>query len=87
MTKEDKTSKKIIRRQFEGEVVSVVGHKTIKVLVKTAVMHPKYRKQYTKVKKYTVHDEKGQAKVGDKVVFKEGRPISKTKRWYLTKVL
>lgn len=77
----------VIYRQFSGEVVSVKGNKTIHVLVKTKVTHPKYHKQYAVSRKYPVHDEKGAAKAGDLVIFRECRPLSKTKRWRLVKML
>jgi len=80
-----KQERKAIRRQFEGEVVSVGEDKTIHVLVKSIKMHPKYKKQYTTSKKYAVHDEKNEAKLGDKIVFEECRPLSKIKRWRLIK--
>ncbi len=83
--KEEK--KKKIHRQFGGEVVSVAENKTIHVLVKSIKMHPKYKKQYTTSKKYAVHDENNEAQIGNKVVFEECRPLSKTKRWHLIKVV
>ena len=89
MNKEKNTQsekKNAIKRQFEGEVVSVKANKTIQVLVKTTKVHPKYQKQYVTSRKYPVHDEKGSAKLGDKVTFVECRPISKTKRWRLSEV-
>lgn len=76
----------VLKRIFEGEVVSVDSNKTIRVLVSTGKLHPKYRKKYTTSKKYPVHDEKNEAKVGDKVVFEECRPMSKTKRWRLKQI-
>ncbi|MBU2542683.1 30S ribosomal protein S17 [Patescibacteria group bacterium] len=79
--------KKALKRSFEGEVVSVKEDKTIHVLVAKRKMHPKYRKQYTRTKKYPVHDENGVAKLGDKVAFGECRPLSKTKRWRLMRVI
>ena len=75
------------KRQFIGEVMSVAEKKTVHVLVSSLKMHSKYRKQYTERKKYAVHDEKGEAKVGDEVLFIECRPLSKTKRWRLFRVL
>lgn len=75
------------RRQFEGEVVGAATPKTIRVLVRTILTHPKYRKQYGRAKTYAVHDENGVAKVGDRVRFVECRPISKTKRWRLIEVI
>ncbi|HRH23559.1 MAG TPA: 30S ribosomal protein S17 [Candidatus Magasanikbacteria bacterium] len=75
------------RRRFEGVVVSTKENKTIHVKVKSIKTHPKYDKQYSRDKKYAVHDENAQAHVGDTVLFEECRPLSKTKRWTLVKVL
>lgn len=74
------------KRRFEGDVVSVKENKTIHVVVKIRKMHEKYRKQYTITNKYAVHDEKNQAQVGDKVLFEECRPMSKTKKWTLVSI-
>ena len=82
----EKITKKIIYRQFLGEVVSAKGNKTITVVVKNMVTHPKYHKKYAVNRKYAVHDEKGQANLGDLVSFQECRPLSKTKRWRLIKI-
>lgn len=81
------TKAKITRRSFEGKVLVARGDKTINVLVESKIMHPKYRKQYLQSQKYLVHDAANAAKVGDKVSFEECRPLSKTKRWRLVKVL
>ncbi|MBP6859663.1 MAG: 30S ribosomal protein S17 [Candidatus Magasanikbacteria bacterium] len=75
------------KRNFEGQVVSTAMNKTIVVRVDTMAMHSKYNKSYKVTNKYPVHDEKGSAKVGDKVAFEECRPISKTKKWRLTEIL
>ncbi len=84
-TTQDNTTepKKVVRRQFTGEVVTAPGQKTISVLVRTQKMHQKYRKQYWTSRKYAVHDETNSAAVGDTVTFEECRPFSKTKRWRL----
>ncbi len=74
------------KRKFEGQVVSVAMAKTIVVRVDTMKLHPKYNKSYKVSNKYAVHDEKGEAKLGDKVIFVESRPISKTKKWRLIEV-
>ncbi len=74
-------------RRFEGVVVSTKEHKTIHVSVDSIKTHPKYQKQYTRSKKYAVHDETGKAHVGDVVLFEECRPLSKTKRWTLVSVV
>jgi len=75
------------QREFKGEVVGEAAQKTIRVLVLTKKMHPKYRKQYVRHKTFAVHDEKETAHFGDRVRFVECRPISKTKRWRLIEVL
>ncbi len=69
------------KRIFSGEVVSTAMNKTIVVRVDSVKTHPKYGKQYTRSKKYHVHDEKGSSVVGTTVNFIECRPLSKTKRW------
>lgn len=79
--------KSTLKRQFSGEVVSTKEQKTIHVNVKSIKMNMKYKKQYSTSKKYAVHDENGTAKVGDTVLFEECRPLSKTKRWRVVKVL
>ena len=89
MTKQEKQleARKAIHRQFEGVVVSVKENKTIHVKVDAIKIHPKYRKQYKESKKYAVHDEKNEAVEGNIVVFQECRPMSKTKRWFLVKIV
>jgi small subunit ribosomal protein S17 len=72
---------KIIKRKFEGKVISNRGDKTIVVEVKRSKLHPKYLKQYFITKKYQVHDPKNQFKIGDRVSFVGCRPISKNKKW------
>ncbi|PIT86172.1 MAG: 30S ribosomal protein S17 [Candidatus Magasanikbacteria bacterium CG10_big_fil_rev_8_21_14_0_10_43_6] len=74
-------------RQFSGVVVSVAENKTIHVLVRVRRMHKKYKKQHWVNTKYAVHDEKNDAKNGDTVIFKECRPMSKTKRWRLISIV
>lgn len=74
-------------RNFEGTVVSAAMTKTVVVRVDSMAMHAKYNKSYKVSNKYHVHDEKGEAKVGDKVKFVECRPMSKTKKWRLVEVL
>jgi len=83
----DKQTLTVQKRQFEGTVVSNSTDKTISVLVKVIKKDKKYNKQYTSSKKYSVHDGKNTAKVGDTVRFEECRPMSKTKRWRLIEVV
>ncbi|MGB9598442.1 MAG: 30S ribosomal protein S17 [Minisyncoccales bacterium] len=75
------------RQTLKGIVVSDKRQKTITVLVKRLLYHPLYKRNYRLSKKYHVHDEKGEAKVGDLVEFELTRPLSKTKRWRLTKII
>lgn len=70
-----------------GKVVAKSGHKTITVLNVVYKNHPLYRKRYVQSKKYLVHDEKDQAKIDDRVVIKQSRPMSRRKRWTLLKVV
>lgn len=76
-----------IKRKFQGIVVSDKMDKTIVVKVERIKKHPKYKKRYKVYKKFKVHDEKNEAKVGDKVIFEEYRPISREKRWRLVKII
>ena len=69
------------RRTLEGTIVSDKMQKTLVVRVDSIKTHSKYKKQYTTSKKYKVHNESDDYKVGDKVKFEETRPISKEKRW------
>ncbi|HBK34851.1 MAG: 30S ribosomal protein S17 [Candidatus Uhrbacteria bacterium GW2011_GWE2_40_58] len=77
----NKTQKTKIQRKFTGVVVSDKMQKTVVVRVSRTVVHPKYGKRYIQSRKYKVHDEKGQYKIGDHVIFVECRPLSKEKRW------
>ena len=83
MTKE--IIKKIIR-SFTGTVVSAKMAKTIVVKVDRVKIHPTYHKRYVVSKKFKVHDAKGLAKVGDNVVIRECRPLSKDKHFLLVKI-
>ncbi len=70
---------------FKGVVVGTKMNKTITVVVERRKAHPFYGKVMRLERKYHVHDELG-AKVGDRVVFVETRPISKTKKWRLLEI-
>jgi len=74
------------RRTLKGTVVSTKMDKTIIVLVENYVKFPKYGKRVLKSKKYKVHDEKGIAKLNDKVVIKETRSLSKDKYFRLKEI-
>lgn len=70
-----------------GTVTSDSRDKTITVSIVSRETHPIYRKQYSKTRKYTAHDEKNEAHVGDRVEIVECRPISKTKSYKLSQIL
>jgi len=70
-----------------GIVTSDKRDKTITVSIMNRETHPLYRKQFTKTRKYTAHDENNIAKTGDKVEIAACRPLSKTKAYTLVKVL
>lgn len=74
-------------KELIGRVVSDKENKTIKVLVETYKVDPLYKKRVKYSKKYTAHDEKNEAKVGDKVRIAETRPISKLKKYRLVEVV
>ena len=75
------------KRELTGKVVSAKGDKTITVLVETYVMDKKYGKRAMYSKKYAAHDERNEAKVGDKVRIVETRPLSKTKHYRLVEIV
>ena len=69
------------RRVLQGVVVSDKNEKTVVVRVDRRVRHPIYKKTIRRSKKYAVHDENNQFKIGDSVQIIESRPHSKSKRW------
>lgn len=74
-------------RLREGVVLSDKMQKTIVVQVTRLMQHPQFKKVVRRKMKYAVHDEKNEAKIGNKVQIQETRPLSKTKRWRLVKVI
>lgn len=79
--------KQALKRTLIGKVVSDKMDKTVTVLVESRVKHPLYGKIVMRSNKYHAHDENNQAKEGDTVEIQEGRPISKTKAWSVTRVV
>ena len=75
------------RKERIGEVISNKMAKTIIVRVERRFPHPRFKKVVTGYKKFYAHDEKSEAKVGDRVRIQETRPLSKTKRWRLMQVV
>ena len=81
------TTDRNTRKERQGVVVSDVQDKTIIVRVDRTTKHPLYHKTLRVSKKYHVHDETNDAKLGDTVRIAETRPISKLKRWRLAGVV
>lgn len=75
------------KNEVMGEVVSDKMSKTISVLIFRKVRHAKYGKFLKKTSVFKAHDEKNEAKMGDKVMIRMSRPLSKTKRWVLVSVV
>jgi small subunit ribosomal protein S17 len=75
------------KKEFVGIVKSDKMNKTIVVAVETMALHPLYKKYVTRTKKVKAHDEKNEAKAGDRVRVIECRPISKEKCWRLAAIL
>ena len=76
-----------IRKTVVGEVVSDKMDKTVVVRTVSRVPHPRFGKIVKQTAKFHAHDEKNEAKVGDKVRIMETRPLSRLKRWRLIEVL
>ncbi len=75
------------RKTKVGKVVSDKMDKTIVVAVETRVRHPLYGKTINRTTKFKSHDESNEAKVNDKVLIMETRPLSKDKRWRLVEIV
>lgn len=74
-------------KTIQGTVSSDKSDKTIVITVTSRKTHPIYKKQYSINTKYMAHDEGNEAKVGDIVIIRETRPISRRKRFILDKVV
>lgn len=83
----DTENKRGLRKERTGVVVSAAMQKTIVVRVELKKRHPLYGKEMRQYNKFHAHDEKNEAKVGDRVMITETRPLSKLKRWRLVKIL
>ena len=75
------------RKERVGMVVSDRPDKTVTVSVETMVRHPLYKKRIRRSKRFMVHDERNEARVGDTVRIIETRPISARKRWRLANIV
>ena len=87
MSDSSPTSAAHVRKTRVGMVISDKMAKTIVVEHIARVPHPRFNKIVKRSKKYYVHDETSQAKIGDRVRIVESRPLSKLKRWTLAEIV
>jgi len=76
-----------VQRTRTGRVVSDKMNKTVTVLTVRRVKHPIYGKYIRRSTKLHVHDESNQCRVGDRVMIKECRPLSRHKSWTLVQIV
>jgi small subunit ribosomal protein S17 len=76
-----------VKSQVTGKVVSDKMEKTVVVAVERQVRHGLYGKSQRKTSKFVAHNEGNEAKVGDTVAIAESRPLSRRKRWVMTRVV
>jgi small subunit ribosomal protein S17 len=76
-----------LRKERNGVVISDQMQKTVVVSLERTVIHPKYKKFLRRRTKVKAHDERNQCHVGDRVLIVECRPLSRDKRWRVSKVL
>jgi small subunit ribosomal protein S17 len=76
-----------LRKTQTGIVISDKMDKTVVVQVDRLVKHPVYRKYVRRRAKFKAHDENNTCQMGDRVVIRETRPLSKTKRWQVSQIV
>src|SRR4029078_11305268 len=76
-----------LRKERSGVVLSNRMEKTVVVSVERTGMHPRYKKILRRRRRVKAHDEQNQCHVGDRVVIVECRPLSRDKRWRVSKIL
>jgi len=75
------------RKVLQGTVHSDRMQKTVTVNVERRYKHPKYGKYVVQTRRFAVHDENNEARAGDRVEIVETRPLSKSKRWRLLRIV
>jgi small subunit ribosomal protein S17 len=75
------------KRQMTGTVVSNKADKTVTVLVERLVKHKMYHKFMRRRTKFAAHDDRNDCRIGDRVMITESRPLSKSKRWRVIKIV
>jgi small subunit ribosomal protein S17 len=76
-----------MKRQLVGTIVSNKMDKTVIVQVERLVKHPLYKKYVRRQNKFAAHDEQNACREGDKVLITESRPLSRMKRWRVSKIV
>jgi small subunit ribosomal protein S17 len=76
-----------MKRQVTGTIISNKMDKTVVVLIERLVKHPLYEKYIRRRNKFVAHDNDNACMIGDKVLITESRPLSKTKRWRVSKIV
>jgi small subunit ribosomal protein S17 len=76
-----------LRKERSGVVVGDRMQKTVVVSVERTMMHPKYKKYLRRRTRVKAHDESNQCHIGDRVIIVESRPLSRDKRWRVSRVL
>lgn len=76
-----------IRRQVVGTIVSNKMDRSVVVQVERLVKHPLYKKYIRRRNKYMAHDNENTCQIGDRVLITETRPLSKVKRWRVSRII
>jgi small subunit ribosomal protein S17 len=79
--------KRGMKRQVIGTVVSDKMDKTVIIQTERLVKHRQYHKYVRRRAKFAAHDAENSCRIGDKVLITESRPLSKTKRWLVSRIL
>ncbi len=74
-------------KALTGVVVSDKMDKTVVVLVERLVKHPVYQKYVRRRKRFAAHDESNECRLGDTVLIRQSRPLSRSKRWRVSKIV
>ena len=75
------------KTQVTGTIVSNKMDKTVVVVVERLVKHPLYKKYIRRQHKYMAHDNDNECQIGDRVLITQSRPLSKTKRWRVSRII
>lgn len=87
MRSTDMEQRKLNRKIRLGTVISNKMDKTVVVTIERLVPHPMYRKYIQRRSKFKAHDSDNSCQIGDRVLIEQSRPLSKTKRWTVVKIV